>query len=115
MSQVETGEEGLLDTQLFASKVAGAQFTEISPFQTIGIVHAKHSVRKRKELVHWAVEFISIVPHEVLRNDGMKYVNYEDAAEGHYVGTMTTQEVWKAGLWKHRILVGRNPNRIKPM
>ena len=65
--------------------------------------------------MHRAVEFITITPHEVLCNDGLKYVNYEDIIGGHYAGKMTTQAVLKARIWQHRISVGRNPSRVKPV
>ena len=86
MSRIETAEEGLPDTKLFASRVVDVRCTKISLFLTTGIGLAEYSVRQKKELAYQAVTLISIALHEVLRNNGLKYVTYEDVTRGHYIG-----------------------------
>eukprot|EP00253_Pinus_taeda_P027028 PITA_27028 len=95
LSRIETGEEqtnleeGLLDAQLFAARVADRHFEDIIHFLTTGTAPKEYSIQQKKELVVHAAKFSFIILVEA----------HGGVAEGHYAGRTSAQKILRARLW----------------
>eukprot|EP00253_Pinus_taeda_P017205 PITA_17205 len=119
LSWIETGEEstnleeGLLDAQLFAVRVADNHFVDIIHFITTGMAPKGYTSSQKKKLVVRATHFLMIVRHlfkmgadEILRQyvpdferNNILVEAHGGAAGGHYVGKATMHKILRVGLW----------------